>query len=297
MRTVTMKTSKNQMKITMMAIMSILFISSCNNDDDNGNSQPNASRNEPQQVSIDLGTHKLETYSQINDAEYLVVFESGLGYGAFEWFTTGIVDEIGDLSDVLLYDRAGYNNSEIGPGPRDIETLTSDLEMVVEPYLNGRKVILVCHSLGGLIARDYAIKNPDKVASILFIDPTHESFHNLNQAKEDFVYEIYVGLFGTENHGAPMEARELIEDDTYATTLTDLPNIPITVLTSMKQDQNNNDTDELHEGTRQTWYDAHEELGFGISDFTHISTVDSGHGINFEEPGLVIEHIKILLSK
>lgn len=286
-----MKTIKNKMKTLMMTL---LLITSCNNDDDD--TTP-IEWNEPQQESIDLRTHKLETYSQVNDSEYLVVFESGLGYGALQWFTTGIIDEIGDLSDVLLYDRAGYNFSETGPGPRNIETLTAELETVINPYINGRKVILVCHSLGGIIARDYTLKNSDKVASILFIDPTHESYHNLNQVKEDFAYDIFVDLFGTENHGAPMEARELIEDDAYAETIANLPNIPVTVLTSMKLDQGNNDSDEIHEGTRESWYNAHEELGAGISDFTHISTVEAGHNINFEEPNLVIEHIKILLSK
>ncbi len=288
-----MKIIKNKMKTLMLVIVSLLLITSCNDDDEN----TNVEWNEPKQESIDLGTHKLETYSQINNSEYLVVFESGLGYGAYEWFTTGIIDEIGEASDVLLYDRAGYNNSEIGPGPRNIETLTSELEIIIEPHLNGRKIIIVCHSLGGWIARDYTLKNPDRVASILFIDPSHESYNNLNQEKENLVYDLHVAHFGAESHGAPMEARELIEDDLYAATLADLPNIPVTVITSMKQDQNSDDSDELNEGTRETWYNAHEELGVGISDFTHISTTNSGHGINFEEPGLVIEHIKILLSK
>lgn len=289
MKTKTIKSPR----IATVLILILMSATSCNVDD---NVVENL-LNEPQQIQVELGTHKLETYSQINNSEYLVVFESGLGYGAYEWFTTGIIDEISELSDVLLYDRAGYNNSEIGPGPRNIETLTSELEIVIDLYINDRKVILVCHSLGGLIARDYTLKNPDKVASILFIDPSHESYFNLNEEKENFIYDLYVGLYGTANHGAPMEARELIEDDIYATTLTNLPNIPITVLTSMKEDQNNNDSDEIHEGTRESWYNAHEELGVGISDFTHISTVNSGHGINFEEPSLVIAQIKILLSK
>lgn len=287
-------TTIKKVKNGLLALALVTTVAACHHDDDH-DVLLNIG-NEPQQLTVDLGTHKLESYVQLNNTEYLVVFESGLGYGAQEWFTTGILEEIGDLSDVLLYDRAGYANSEIGPGPRDIQKLSAELEKVIEPYLNSRKVILVCHSLGGPIARDYTLKNPDKVASILFIDPSHESFNNLNAEKQEFLNQIHIQLYG-EDHGATLEAQELSNDWLYVASLADLPNIPVTVLTSMKQDQGNNDSDEINEGTRESWYNAHEELGVGLSDFTHVSTLNSGHGINFEEPALVTEHIKILLSK
>ena len=63
-----------------------------------------------------------------------------------------------------------------------------DLDRVIDRFANGRKIILVGHSLGGMIIRDYAIKNPSKVAGILFIDPSHEAFLNPTQAQEDFYY-------------------------------------------------------------------------------------------------------------
>lgn len=286
-----MKSIKSKMNTLMIVMASLLLITSCNVNDD-----VIANRlNDPQQIQVELRTHKLETYNQINNTEYLVVFESGLGDGHSVWFEKNILDEIGDLSDVLLYDRAGYENSESGPGPRDIEKLSSELETVVNLFSNGRKVILVCHSIGGLIARDYAIKNPNKIASILFIDSAHESYNNPSQEIENYLYDLFEDAYG-ESHGATMEVRELIEDIEYASTIADLPNIPITVLTSMNIEANA-ESDEVNGASREIAFAAQGELGEGITDFTQIGVESSGHYIMREEPSLVIEHIKILLSK
>ncbi len=70
---------------------------------------------------------------------------------------------------MVIYDRAGIGKSETGPNPRNIERLSAELDSVI----NNFKVILVGHSLGGLIIRDYAIKNPEKTGTMLFVDPTH----------------------------------------------------------------------------------------------------------------------------
>lgn len=265
-----------------------LFVVSCEKDD--------SLTKGINQQSIELGTHQLATYSQINNTKYLVVFESGLGNGHSVWFDSHIVDEIQDKTDVLLYDRAGYENSELGPGPRHIERLSFEFEQVVEPYLKNRKLIIVCHSLGGLIARDYTLNHPEHVAGLVFVDPTHESYNNPGQEGEDILYNVLVESFGTE-HGAPMEMREILEDIEYAKTLPDLPNIPVRVLTSMMLDPNNILADEINGGSRESWYNAHKELGEGISDFIHIKTEKSGHYIMNTEPELIINQIDDLLMK
>jgi hypothetical protein len=74
-------------------------------------------------------------------------------------------------------------------------------------------------------------------------------------------------------------------------TLPNLPDIPVIVLTSMKVDEVQTPAD------RQVWYDAHELLGNGITDFTHIATTKSGHYIMRDEPDLVIDNIKSLITK
>jgi uncharacterized protein YjlB len=89
----------------------------------------------------------------------------------------------------------------------------------------------------------------------------------------------------------------LIEDLAYAAQLPNLPDVPVVVLTSMKNDNANRTADETYHKTRQDWYNAHELLRAGVTDFTHIETTQSGHYIMWEEPGLVVQNPGLLLSK
>lgn len=73
--------------------------------------------------------------------------------------------------------------------------------------------------------------------------------------------------------------------------LPDLPNVPVIVLSSMKTDSEHTLAD------RQLWYNAHELLRIGVSDFTHISTVNSGHYIMIDEPDLVFTNLRDLVNK
>lgn len=266
----------------LISLFCLITFSSCDKDDVN-----------PDQfttTTISLPTHKLTSYSIIKNTKYLIVFEAGLGDDHSIWSKKNLPTTISAKQDVLLYDRAGYGKSEKGTTPRNIPKLSAELDSVINKFSNGRKVILVGHSLAGMIMRDYAIKNPTKVAGILFIDPSHEAYNNPTQAQEDLIYNTFFNSNGAD-FGATMEARELIEDSQYMATLPNLPNVPTIVITSMKVDASQSASD------RQNWFNAHEKLKIGVADFTHISTTNSGHYIFIEEPNLVLENLNLLISK
>lgn len=244
------------------------------------------------ELEVNVVAHKLTTYSIIQNSKYLVVLETGLGDDHTIWGKE-ISTQIGNKSDIVIYDRAGYGKSEKGSEPRNIAKLSGELEFVVNQFSHNRKVILVGHSLGGMIIRDYAIKNPTKIAGLLFIDPSHENYNQPTQMQENLV-KLLVG-FG--NAGARNEAKQLIEDAEYMATLSHLPNVPVVVLTSMKQDETNTKADKAYCKTRHDWYNSHELLKSGVVDFTHISTTNSGHYIFVEEPKLVLDNLNLLISK
>jgi len=270
------------MKRIVMALAGILLVASCKKTND-----PTPPFTE---TKIDLTTHKLTSFSAIKDSKYLVVFESGLGNDHTVWTDKAVASQINSNFDVLMYDRAGYGKSENGPNPRNIDRLRSELESVINKFSNGRKVILIGHSLGGLIIRDYAVKNPLKTAALLFVDPTHEFYSHPSQADEDMYYETMKNAGGA-NFGGTLEIKDFIEDLQYARTLPSLPNVPVIVLTSMQVDATHPLSD------KQTFYNAHELLGKDVTDFTHVTTTKSGHFIMIEEPNLVIDNFKLLISK
>lgn len=135
-----MKSAKN---IIAKIGLSLFFIFvSCDKDSDNKTETL-------KETKVDVGTHKLAAYSIIHNSKYLVVFESGLGDGHSVWNEKRIAIKLSTQLDVLTYDRAGYEKSEKDSKPRNINQLRSELETVINNFSNGRKVILIGHSLGG----------------------------------------------------------------------------------------------------------------------------------------------------
>lgn len=276
-----MKSAKNI--IAKIGLSLFFTFVSCDKDSDN-------TTETLKETKVNVGTHKLVAYSIIHNSKYLVVFESGLGDGHSVWNEKKIPIKLSTQLDVVTYDRAGYEKSEKDSKPRNINQLRSELETVINNFSNGRKVILIGHSLGGMIIRDYAVKNPSKVAGLLFIDPSHEYYNQPSQEEEDMLYNLFKTNYGA-NSGVALEAREIIEDSQYMATLPDLPNIPVIVISSLKVDASTSESD------KQKWFKAHELLKEGVSDFTHITTTKSGHYIMNDEPNLVIDNFNLLLSK
>jgi hypothetical protein len=271
-----------------IVLISAFLLTSCSDDDKNNTK-------EYPSTEVNLGTHKLMAYTVSKNSKYLVVFESGLGNDHTSWYSTRKSSEILSISnfldsDVLLYDRAGYGKSEYGTEPRNINKLSSELATVVEKFANGRKIVLVGHSLGGLIIRDFAIKNPEKVAGLVFVDASHEKYNRFSQSQIDSLYNVFKVKDGA-NSGIALETLQLIEDFRYIQELPNLPDVPVIAINSMKIDTEHDMAD------RQLFYDAQESLKTGITDFTHITTVESGHFIQLDEPELVFGNIKVLLSK
>ena len=99
-----------------------------------------------------------------------VVLESGLGSSAWSWRT--VQTEMARTTRVCSYDRAGYGTSDEARNGRDIDAIAADLGVVVAAAGGGRPVVLVAHSLGGPIVRQYAYHHPEKVAGLVLVDPS-----------------------------------------------------------------------------------------------------------------------------
>lgn len=234
-------------------------------------------------------THQLQTYTG-GYGENTVVFETGLGVDGSTWLESGIFDSIGKDNQVIAYDRQGYGKSTPTNETRGMQALANDLDIIISKKAINKKVVIVSHSLGGAIARTYAIQHPDRVKALLFIEPNNENFKHyatMSQGHEDTLVQQFVAEKMT---GAAMEAAQLIENISFLKKLPTLPNIPIIVITSTKIDS------EMTEENVKDWFIAHQSLGNGIANFTHIKTNKSGHFVYIDEPNLVIENIKKLLK-
>jgi len=68
------------------------------------------------------------------------------------------------------YDRAGMGYSDPGPKPRDGDAIVGDLERLVVASREPGPYVLMGHSMAGLYVRQFAARNPEKVAGLVLID-------------------------------------------------------------------------------------------------------------------------------
>lgn len=263
-----MKTSK---QVSILMVIASLFTMSCNNDDDQVLTPSNL---------VDVGNYKLFTETA-GDGEHTLVFESGLGDNYESWFK---LLGLADSNQVIAYNRAGYEPSETAKNERSIVQLAADLHQVILSKSKNNQVILVGHSLGGAVIRYYAVQHPEMVEALLFIDPSHEDFEVMTQDQEDDMVQFFrgEGLLQIAN-----EAEQFIENFQILNQLSTLPDVPTVVLTSIRDREGENE---------ERWINAHVSLGENITDFTHITTGNSGHYIQVEEPQLVLNAIGVLLD-
>lgn len=101
-----------------------------------------------------------------------VVLESGAGDGAWSWRT--VQAAMAKTTRVCSYDRAGLGLSDEAHGHRGLEAMAADLAVVVQAVGRGKPVVLVGHSLGGAIVRQYAYRHAEKVAGIVMVDSSSD---------------------------------------------------------------------------------------------------------------------------
>lgn len=276
-------------KLSGAALLLFAGFTSC------GEDQPGSSLFKKQTVSGD-GNYELAVYTSFNkDSEKLLVFESGLGDDHAVWLKSGVAGELASSFDVILYDRAGYGASGYDTLPRIAARCSRDLEKIIRAVGGNRKVYLAGHSFGGLIIREFALAFPEKTNGLLFIDPSHEQYNSPDEETEMVLAEAFREAYGPHS-GAAAEAEQLMESLNESKGKGPLPDVPVTVLTSMKEDEGNRYSDEVNQKTRQDWYQAHESLKTGVTRFVHRQTLNSGHYIQLEEPGLVLSEFLNLLK-
>jgi len=94
------------------------------------------------------------------------------------------------------YDRAGMGFSPPGPAPRDGLAIVADFEKLVAASGEPGPFILVGHSMAGLRLREYAGRNPDKVAGLVLVDAA------VADAAELEAFKPFIEAFATASRWA-----------------------------------------------------------------------------------------------
>lgn len=125
----------------------------------------------PKARMVAIGERRLALTSS-GEGTPTVVLETGLGAESGEWVE--VYQGVASLTRVCRHDRAGREASQPARGPRDALRMVEDLHELLHVGGLPGPYILVGHSLGGLLARLYAHRYGESVASLVLVDSMHE---------------------------------------------------------------------------------------------------------------------------
>lgn len=137
---------------------------------------------------VDVGGYRIHLTDR-GQGEQTIVLIHGAGDSSYSWIY--VQRELSKFARVITYDRAGMGSSNSGPVPIPENTIKELNTLLKKADANG-PYILVGHSLGGLIARLYALKYPEQVAGLVFLDSTHEFLKEDAKFKQGFSFIGYM---------------------------------------------------------------------------------------------------------
>ena len=114
-----------------------------------------------------------------------VILESGAITDSMTW--SDVQPLLAKTFRVCSYDRAGYGFSEGSASAPYIQSTANDLHALLQAAKIARPVVLVGHSLGTNIVREYASKYPADVRAIVLLDPPAQNLEGVSAQKREAV--------------------------------------------------------------------------------------------------------------
>lgn len=120
--------------------------------------------------------------------EYVsIIIEMALGACMGEWMH--IAKELSVNNGVLLYERAGINNSEGSLSDRTPINIAQELNALLQHIKHEEKIIIIAHSQGGLYAQQFTRLYPDMVKGLILLDPLSANDNKFKELLSDKEYK------------------------------------------------------------------------------------------------------------
>lgn len=104
------------------------------------------------------------------DAQPAVMIH-GIVFGNMATWYSSLAAPLSATHRVVLYDQRGHGDSPVAPAGYDLATQIDDLQAILSHHaIDGRPVDLVGHSMGAIIAMQFALRFPDRVRRLVLID-------------------------------------------------------------------------------------------------------------------------------
>jgi len=234
-------------------------------------------------------------YEIAGTGKTIVLLEGGGSAGLSDW--EPVFQQMAEQATVIRYSRVGNGNSTAIKRhftSRDYADYASELLI----KLNIKTpVILVAHSYGGNVARDFAVAYPTQIKALLMLDPSSEHDVDIMRAIDLQRANSELAQIKLDDMANGMSNQYL--DFWSKRPLPDYPQIkdmPVTVIASVnthKKPANLFFTDQA----RRMWGEMWQQWATSFPQGRAVLTKKSGHYVQFDEPELVLSELKLLIEK
>lgn len=241
---------------------------------------------------------KKQFYLAKGTGDPAVVFITGLGPTMDDFQEVQL--KVSSHAKTICYDRAGIGKSESFNNERNLENISLELKELIDKIGLYKPFILVGHSRGGLIARYFVSKYPEKVCGLILIDPAIPELmwlkRELRADTEKIEFDNYYNSFCTDTQYTATirnEFKNTFTTDSSAVSGKGFPlNIPITLIGSSKisEDKYSKEETEIKVELLNSYLKINPQIKLILTD-------KSGHYIYDTEPELVINEIVTMLNK
>jgi pimeloyl-ACP methyl ester carboxylesterase len=238
-----------------------------------------------------------------------ILLESGLDdRGSWSW--VGVRAELARISRVCAYDRGGILWSEPGESPRDAERLANELHALLGAAGETGPLLMVGHSLGGLLVRVYDARYPSEVAGFVFVDSSHpdqltrisqpSSRSSMGLLFQHWLWRLAASLWVMVERDSPAllyrwrSLPEVWREEAAVPAMLEqagrtgqLGSRPVVVLTA---------TEGRPEATQRTFMELHRELAALSTNSDHRVVQGAGHYLHTDAPESVIAGIQDVVT-
>ncbi len=240
----------------------------------------------------DVNGEKLELVRAGKDRPVIVLIS---GYGAdvdYSW--AKILPEVATMGTVIAYNRFGYGNSDRTEVPQTGNAVISTLRQLLNAEKLAPPYILVGHSIGGAYANLYARQYPTEVAGVVLLDSSHPDQEEKLRSQQNFLQRgLSRVLLALDKyvHSRHSELASFAETAHQIKQAGPFPDIPLTVITAGQMPGFF-----ASEGTMGVHEENQRDLAAMSSQGRQIVAENSGHFVQNDEPGIVVNAIREIVN-
>ena len=213
-----------------------------------------------------------------------------------------IAPELAQNFRVVTYDRAGMQASTPPAQSRALDDFLQELQAVLRAVNVDHPVVLIGHSIGGLIALEYARRYPDQIHALVLLDSSHPDQNArfaVASSAEQLQTEVEHQRWFLENHPERPDLDALCNQGESTGRVGCLGEVPLLVVSRASKPGHELDPpfDPNQQHREEIWQALQTELVLFSKQGQQLRLASPYHYVYLDQPRVVLQGITTFLEQ